>query len=240
MNQNSGSCADSEKKYNKKGVYGELFVSFFKIGLFTFGGGYAMIPLIHREVAEKKKWAEDAEVVDILALAQSIPGVIAINSASIVGYKLKGRTGAIVATAGVILPSFIIITILAAFFSKFKDQPAVQAIFRGIRPGVAALIAAAAWKFAKSSVRDIPTAIIGTAALLASMFIDIHLIFIILASALAGLILHHVAPDRMYIFREGYEDTSPGCQDKVDDPHDSNKKTAGLKNKNDTPGGSAK
>jgi len=96
----------------------DIFVTFFMIGLFTFGGGYAMIPLIEKEIVEKKKWVEKEEITDILAVSQSIPGAIAINSATFIGFKIKGRIGAIAATLGVILPSFVIISFIAAFFRQ--------------------------------------------------------------------------------------------------------------------------
>ncbi len=205
-NNNCNNNLNNDSNNKENNLYASLFSSFFRIGLFTFGGGYAMIPLIHREVAENRKWVSETEVVDILALAQSIPGVIAINSASIIGFKMKGRLGAIVATAGVILPSFVIITLIAAFFSRFRNVPVIQSIFRGIRPAITALIAAAVFKVAGSSVRDILTAIIAAAALIISLVFDIHAIFIILGGALTGMILRRTIPGRMYIFKDGRKD----------------------------------
>ena len=122
--------------------YGELFLVFFKIGAFTFGGGYAMIPLIRNEVVKKKRWLNDNEFMDMLAIAQSIPGPIALNTALFVGNKRLGFKGSLFSAAGIILPSFIIILLIAILFSQFSDNPIVERIFKGIRPAVVALIAA--------------------------------------------------------------------------------------------------
>ena len=120
----------------------KLFITFFKIGLFTFGGGYAMIPLIEREVIEKKRWIEKRDFLDMLVLAQSAPGPIAVNTAVFVGYKTAGVMGAIMATLGTVLPSFIIILLLALFFAEVRENRYVDAAFRAMRPAVVALIVA--------------------------------------------------------------------------------------------------
>ena len=120
----------------------ELFTTFFKIGLFTFGGGYAMIPLIQREVIERRKWIEEKDFLDMLVLAQSTPGPIAVNTAVFVGYKIAGVLGAIMATLGTVLPSFIIILLLALFFAEVRENRYVDAAFRAMRPAVVALIVA--------------------------------------------------------------------------------------------------
>lgn len=119
-----------------------LFTTFFKIGLFTFGGGYAMIPLIQREVIEKHKWIDEKDFLDMLVLAQSTPGPIAVNTAVFVGYKTAGVAGAIMTTLGTILPSFIVILLLALFFAEVRDNRYVDAAFRAMRPAVVALIVA--------------------------------------------------------------------------------------------------
>ena len=120
----------------------KLFITFFKIGLFTFGGGYAMIPLIEREVIEKKRWIEKRDFLDMLVLAQSTPGPIAVNTAVFVGYKTAGTLGAIAATLGTVLPSFIVILLLALFFAEVRENRYVDAAFRAMRPAVVALIVA--------------------------------------------------------------------------------------------------
>ena len=119
-----------------------LFITFFKIGLFTFGGGYAMIPLIEREVIAKKRWIERQDFLDMLVLAQSTPGPIAVNTAVFVGYKCRGYKGALAAIMGVVIPSFVIILAVAMFFHTMRDNRWVDAAFRGMRPAVVALIVA--------------------------------------------------------------------------------------------------
>lgn len=120
----------------------KLFTTFFKIGLFSFGGGFAMIPLMQREVIEKNRWIDEKEFLDMLVLAQSTPGPIAVNTAVFVGYKTAGVMGAIMATLGTILPSFIIILLLAIFFTEIRNNRYVDAAFRAMRPAVVALIVA--------------------------------------------------------------------------------------------------
>lgn len=120
----------------------QLFTTFFKIGLFSFGGGFAMIPLIQREVIERHKWINHKDFVDMLVLAQSTPGPIAVNTAVFVGYKVAGVGGAILTTLGTVLPSFIVILLLALFFAEVRDNRYVDAAFRAMRPAVVALIVA--------------------------------------------------------------------------------------------------
>lgn len=126
----------------KHTTYSEIFVSFFKIGLFTIGGGYAMLPLIEREVVSRRKWLGSEDFLDCLAIAQSIPGPMAINTAVFSGHRVRGFAGAVVALLGVALPSFIVMIIVASFFRGIKDDPHVIAVFTGVRPAIAALIAA--------------------------------------------------------------------------------------------------
>ena len=117
-------------------IYWDSFKTFFHIGIFTLGGGYAMIPLIEEEVVNKKHWVTKEEMLDLIAIAQSCPGVFAINIATFIGYKLRKTRGAICTTLGTALPSFLIILAIAMFFSQFKDNKVVAAMFRGIRPAV--------------------------------------------------------------------------------------------------------
>ncbi len=132
-------------------IYFEMFASFLKIGAFTLGGGYAMIPLVREEVVNRKKWIEDEEFLNMLALAQSAPGVMAVNAAIFIGYKMRGWKGVVCTVAGSILPSFVIILLITTVFTRFRDYPLVEAAFRGIRPAVVALIAAPLYKMAKSA-----------------------------------------------------------------------------------------
>ena len=120
----------------------KLFTTFFKIGLFSFGGGFAMIPLIQREVIEKRRWIDEKDFLDMLVLAQSTPGPIAVNTAVFVGYKTAGTLGAIMATLGTVMPSFIVILVLALFFAEVRENRYVDAAFRAMRPAVVALIVA--------------------------------------------------------------------------------------------------
>lgn len=128
----------------------QMFLTFFKIGMFTLGGGYAMIPLIQREIVEKRQWVAEAEFYELLALAQSSPGPVAVNASVFVGYKVGGITGSIVATLGTTLPSFFIILLIAAYLTGFRSDPYVEAFFKGIRPAVVALIAAPLYSLARS------------------------------------------------------------------------------------------
>ena len=134
-----------------------FFMAFFRIGLFTFGGGYAILPMLEREIVEKYGWATREELLDYFAIGQCTPGVIAVNTATLVGYKMRGVWGAIAATAGVVTPSLIIITIIAAVLSNFADTPAVIHAFAGIRVAVSALLASAVYKLFKSNVLTKPS-----------------------------------------------------------------------------------
>lgn len=132
-------------------IYLEAFGLFSKIGLFTIGGGYAMVPLIEEEIVEKRKWIGKDDFIDLLAIAQSTPGILAVNISIFLGYKLRGFRGSLVTTMGTVLPSFFIILIIAMFFHNFKDNAVVERIFKGIRPAVVALIAAPTFSMAKSA-----------------------------------------------------------------------------------------
>lgn len=132
-------------------IYLEAFGLFCKIGTFTIGGGYAMVPLIEDEIVNKRKWIAQDDFINLLAIAQSVPGILAVNISIFIGYKLRGIRGSIATTLGTILPSFVIILAIALFFNNFKDNPIVERIFKGIRPAVVALIAAPTFAMAKSA-----------------------------------------------------------------------------------------
>lgn len=189
--------------------YRDLFSVFFKIGLFTFGGGFAMIPLIHREMVEKRRWIGDGEIVDMLALAQTVPGAVAINAATLMGRHLRGVRGGLVATAGVILPSFVIITIIAAFFGQFQNEPIVKAAFLGLRPAVAALLVLAVWKVGKSSVRDALGWLLVFLTVFLVIVLEVHALFAILGSALLGGLLYLLLPGYMGRLVAGDQDNLP-------------------------------
>ena len=165
-----------------------LFLTFLRIGAFTFGGGYAMIPLIQRETVEKHKWISDDDILEIIAIAESTPGPIAINSATFVGYKVAGFWGSFSATFGVVLPSYIIISIISLLLQQFHDIKAVQYAFFGIRAGVLALILKSLWTmFKKINKSVIPYIIMATSFILAA-FTDINVLFVIAGSAIFGIV----------------------------------------------------
>ena len=165
---------------------GGLFTTFFKIGIFTLGGGYAMIPLIEDEVVNKHHWMEKEEMLDLIAIAQSCPGVFAINIATFVGYKLHKTRGAICSTLGTALPSFLIILAIAIFFSQFKDNPVVAAMFRGIRPAVVALIAVPTFNLGKRAQLNKWTIWIPIISALLIWLLGVSPIWIIIAAGVGG------------------------------------------------------
>lgn len=169
-------------------LYWKLFWTFLKIGTFTLGGGYAMIPLIQREVVEKEHWIEEEEFLNMLALAQSAPGVMAVNTAIFIGYKIRGWKGVVFTTLGSILPSFTIILLIATVFVRFKEQPAVEAVFKGIRPAVVALIAAPLYKMAKSAKISWSTAVIPVATALILWILPLSPVWIIMLTIVASVL----------------------------------------------------
>lgn len=169
-------------------VLWKLFSAFFRIGAFTFGGGYAMLSLIQKEVVEVNKWASDEEVLDYYAVAQCTPGVIAVNTATFVGYKTKGVIGAICATFGVVLPSLIIISVIAAALQNFMDYEIVGHILAGIRVAVAVLIINAVITMGKKAIADKLCAVLAIISFIVSVvFSSVSPVFIVLAAALIGL-----------------------------------------------------
>ncbi len=169
-------------------LYWQMFMTFVRIGSFTIGGGYAMIPLIQKEVVENKKWMDAREFIDMLAMAQSAPGVIAINTAIFIGYKMKGLKGSLITTLGSALPSFIIILAVAMVFTNFRDNVVVEKIFRGIRPAVVALIAAPLYKMARSAGVTWKTVFIPILAVLLIWLAGVSPIWIVLAAIAGGII----------------------------------------------------
>ena len=166
----------------------ELFVIFFKIGSFTIGGGYAMIPLIEKEIVDKKKWINRNDFVEMLALAQSAPGPIAVAVAVFVGYKVAGVLGSIVAVLGSIFTAFAVLFIIAMYFGGMKDSPVVERIFKGIRPAVVALIAAPVLRLGKSAKINKKTIIIPILTVVLIAFLNVNPIYVIIVSALGGVL----------------------------------------------------
>ena len=164
-----------------------LFLTFLKIGAFTFGGGYAMIPLIQREVVEKNKWITNDDVLEIVAIAESTPGPIAINSATFVGYRTCGFLGALCATIGVVLPSFVVILAISFVLREFESLKAVQYAFAGIRAGVLALILKALWAMYRESAKNALSYILMAAAFVLVAFLGTDVLPVIIGCAAAGL-----------------------------------------------------
>lgn len=170
-----------------------LFLTFLKIGAFTFGGGYAMIPLIQREAGEKRGWITDAELLEIVAIAESTPGPIAINAATFVGYRVAGFFGAFCATFGVVLPSFAIILGVSYVLRAFEGLRAVRYAFFGIRAGVLALILRALWSMYRQCPKDLLSYCIAAAAFILVAFLKISAVYVIAGCAAAGLIASALA-----------------------------------------------
>ncbi|MGM9615585.1 MAG: chromate transporter [Oscillospiraceae bacterium] len=175
-----------EKKTTPR-LYWQLFQAFFRVGILTFGGGYAMLPILRREVVETHPWCTDEELADYYAIGQCTPGVIAINTATFVGYKLAGIPGGIFATASICLPSFIIILIIAAVLQNFAEYPVVINAFAGIRVAVVALVLKAVLKLLKTSVVDKLTLCIFIAVLLLATIFSVSPILFVLAAGLLGV-----------------------------------------------------
>lgn len=165
-----------------------LFWTFCRIGGLTFGGGYAMLPMLQKEVVETHKWATEQELLDYYAVGQATPGIIAVNTATFIGYKEKGILGAIFATSGVVFPALIIIMSIAGFIDSFSDSNIVQHAFSGIRVAVGVLILNALVKMVKGSVKDILGIILFVATFIISIVFNISVVYIVVASALIGII----------------------------------------------------
>lgn len=170
----------------------DLFIAFARVGVLTFGGGYAMLPILQREIVEKNNWATDEELMDYYAIGQCTPGVIAVNTATFIGQKNKGIIGGIMATLGVVMPSLIIITAIAAFISNFSDLAIVKNAFDGVRVCVCVLIFNAVVKLWKSSVVDKATMIIFIGVFLGSVLTDLSPVLFIVIAALAGIIVKNL------------------------------------------------
>ena len=166
----------------------ELFISIFKIGAFTFGGGYAMIPLIEEEVVNNKCWLSKEEFVDILIVAQSLPGALAVNTSIFLGYKISGILGAITTLIAVILPSFFIILIIAIFFMQFRDNYYINAAFQGITAAVPILVLVGAISLSRGLSKNLRTILTIIIALIALMFFNIHPVLVVVISGVYGAI----------------------------------------------------
>ncbi len=171
-------------------IFLQLFTSFFKIGAFSFGGGYAMLPLLEKELIDKHNWLTTADFIDILAISEMTPGPIAINSATFLGYNVAGIQGAIISSFAVVLPSFIIITLMFKFITKFKSSPYVSWTFKGIRPVVLGLIGAAAITVGRTSFVDIKSVLLAMLIFYLVSFKKVNAILAIVIAGLLGIILY--------------------------------------------------
>ena len=170
-------------------TYWQLFKAFFRVGILTFGGGYAMLPILRREVVETHPWCTDEELADYYAIGQCTPGIIAVNTATFIGYKLKGIPGGIVATFSVVLPGFLIILAIAAALENFAHLPVVINAFAGIRVAVVVLIFNAVLKLLKTSVKDRDTLVVFLAVFALASLLSVSPVIFVLASAAAGILL---------------------------------------------------
>lgn len=171
-------------------IYVKLYMVFLRVGLFTIGGGYAMLPMLQKEVVEKYKWATNEEMLDYFAIGQSTPGIIAINTSTFIGYKKAGVLGAFVSTLGMVTPSWIIIISIAKFFEAFQGNPVVESAFTGIRVIVVVLILNAVIKMGKKSIKNWLHAALAIGAFALIMFTSVSAVYVVLGSGLVGLLLY--------------------------------------------------
>ena len=168
--------------------YLDLFLTFSKIGAFTFGGGYAMIPLIEQEVVEKKQWIKGEDVIDIIAISESTPGVLAVNCATYIGYRIGGFFGSLLATLGVVLPSFFIILAISLFLNAFQENQFIQNFLIGVKAGVVVLLFKAVVKLGKAIKKDIFGYVLAILGFIISVLFDIPVILMLLSGAFIGII----------------------------------------------------
>ncbi|MBO7682327.1 MAG: chromate transporter [Clostridia bacterium] len=174
----------ADTNYAKKQAV--LYGAFFKVGLFTFGGGYAMLPMLQKECVEKHGWTDDKELLDVFALAQCTPGIIAVNTATFLGKKQAGFLGAVFATLGVITPSLVIISLIAALLKNFADIPAVRHALAGVRVAVTGLILASVFKMGRNALKHWLSWVIALVAFLLVALFGTSPVYIVLGAALAG------------------------------------------------------
>lgn len=180
----------------KNNIYFQLYFTYFRIGLFTIGGGYAMLPMLRREVVEKYGWATDEEMLDYYALGQSTPGIIAINVSTFIGYKRAGILGGIFATLGMVTPSWIIIISIAKFFDAFSDNQYVISAFTGIRVVVVVLILNAVIKMGKKSIKNALGFVIMLAAFSALVFLSVSPVYVVITAGILGVIINTIKEAR--------------------------------------------
>ena len=175
----------------------KLFLTFLKIGAFTFGGGYAMIPVFQKEAVEKNGWITDDDILEIIAIAESTPGPIAINSATFIGYRTCGVLGSAVATFGVVLPSFLIILLISFVLQQFQEIQVVQYAFNGIRAGVLALLFKALWSMYQKAPKGWAAYVVMAGAFVATAFLKVNVLYVIIGCAVFGLVTSLLAKRRV-------------------------------------------
>ena len=174
------------------GLLFDMFITFAKVGVMTFGGGYAMLPILQREIVENKKWASEEEIMDYFSIGQCTPGIIAVNTATFIGQKMKGVLGGIIATLGVVFPSLIIISILAGAIQAFSSYPLVKHAFGGIRICVCVLILNAVVKLYQKAVVDKPTLIVFLFVVVFGYFSSLSPIVFVILAAIAGIFIQNI------------------------------------------------
>ena len=180
------------KEFFRNNIYWNLFECFFQLGLFTIGGGMAMVPIMQEKVCDERKWMTEEEVLDCLAVCQSLPGVIAINMATYIGYHKKGLKGAIISTLGVLIPSFVIIILVVTILGNIDQNPYVQGALMGFKAAATGLIAYAAANMAKKTLDSAFTWVLALVALVLIAFLGIDVVWVILAGILVGEIKHTI------------------------------------------------
>lgn len=187
---------------DKENKYLTLFKIFFKMGAFTFGGGYAMIPLIESEIVEKRKWIDNEDILDIFSICQSVPGVLAVNSSLFIGFKVAGVIGALISVFSVTLPSFIVITLIFFFLKDFMTYSLVEFAFLGIRVGVVLIIINAVIKLSKSNLNAFSITVM-VASFILSSIVDINVMFILIGAAIISLVFHKMKKDYLFNKKDG-------------------------------------
>ncbi|EMB20095.1 chromate transporter [Treponema denticola] len=192
-------------KANRFKTYASLFASFFKIGLVTFGGGLAMLPILKRDLVDSKGWLTEDEILDYFAIGQSTPGVIAVNVATFVGYKRAGVIGSIFSTSGIVFPSLIIISLIAAFVSNFNELAWVQKALKGINVAVSVLLVKAVFSFGKKTVFDLCTFLIAALSFVLIFVFKVQGVWIVIGSALSGWLFQTIKSRRLLKKNRGEE-----------------------------------
>lgn len=176
------------KKNDKWKTLWQIFVIVFKVGLFTFGGGYAMLPILQQEFVDKHKWVSEKEMLDIIVLSESLPGAIAVDAVIMLGYRVQGTIGGVVAAIAVVMPSFIVLTIVTMLYSTIDEQSKIWLFIKGVRAGIIGMMIAVVAKLFKTAVSDWFTALVFIIAFSLAMFTKLHLIIIVIMGGLIGLL----------------------------------------------------